>query len=150
MMTDTTPELENLLNIDREIQRAENLQKSLQAKIDAFTIETGIAMVKEQVADLKRAKEERTKAAASILLQKDGAYSEGGIAWTVSVGTQKARLKEGVKASALPDEYVRIKKEPDLIGLRKALKKPEKAKKLAELAYLEEGTVKVTYKMEEE
>lgn len=149
MMTDTTPELENLINIDREIRRAENLQKSLQAKIDAFTIETGIAMVKEQVADLKRIKEECTKEAASILFQKDGAYSEGGIAWTASVGTQKARLKKGVKASDLPKEFVRVKEEPDLLALRKTLKNPKEAEKLAELAYLEEGAIKVTYKMEE-
>ena len=148
-MTDITPELESLLHVDREIQRAENTQKVLQAKIDAFTIETRIGELKEQISNLKRIKEECTKEAASILFQKEGAYSEGGIAWTVSVGTQKARLKEGVKASDLPKEFVRVKEEPDLLALRKTLKNPKEAEKLAELAYLEEGTVKVTYKMEE-
>ena len=149
MMTNITPELENLINIDREIKKAEDHQKALQAKIDAFTIQTGIAMLKQHIVDLKSVKKEWEELVAPILLQKDGAYSEGGIAWTVSVGTQKARLKKGVKASDLPKEFVRVKEEPDLLALRKTLKNPKEAEKLAELAYLEEGTVKVTYKMEE-
>lgn len=149
-MTSNTPELNNLIDVDREIKEAENLQEVLQAKIDAFAIQTGIGVVKEQLICLKQIKEECIKQAAPILFSKEKNYSESGVRWAISVGTEKARLKKGVKASALPKNLVRVKEEPDLIKLRKALKNPATAEELAELAYLEEGSIKITYKMEKE
>lgn len=133
-------ELQEILDLGDKIARKKAELASAQAKIDLLRIELGIEDLKAEIAALTTQKEE-TEILAASMFSDVNEVEFSGFTWKIQKGSKSVKLADDINLNAIPEKFVRIKKEPDKIAMKKA-----SPTELAGFAEIITAPDKITYK----
>lgn len=134
-------ELQEILDFGDKIAEKKTALASAQAKIDLLKIELGIEDLKAEISSLTAQKEEAEILVASMFSDvKELEFA--GFTWKIQKGSKSVKLAENINLDAIPEKFVRIKKEADKLAMKKA-----PPSELAGFAEIITAPDKITYKM---
>lgn len=134
-------ELQEILDLGDKIAEKKAELATAQAKIDLLKIELGVEDLKTEIEALTSQKEEMEISVASMFSGVNEVEFSG-FTWKIKKGSKSVKLAENINLDAIPEKFVRIKKEADKTAMKKA--SPAELTGFAEIITAPD---KITYKM---
>jgi hypothetical protein len=133
-------ELQKILDLGDKIAQKKAELAAAQAKIDLLKIELGIEDLKAEIEALTTQKEE-TEISVASMFSDANEVEFSGFTWKIQKGSKSVKLADDINLDVIPEKFVRIKKEPDKIAMKKA--SPTELTGFAEIVTAPD---KITYK----
>jgi hypothetical protein len=133
-------ELQEILDLGDRIAEKKAELATAQAKIDLLKIELGIEDLKSEIAALTTQKE-KTEILVASMFSDVNEVEFSGFIWKIQKGSKSVKLADDINLDAIPEKFVRIKKEPDKVAMKKA-----SPTELAGFAEIVAAPDKITYK----